>query len=100
MKRSLALVSAVLVASFVAIQVPHALGGGKKDSDKNPADTKADVVDKQKGEANASLRQLMSEKVEIPEAFQGGPVPLKIVLKYLTDTAAARGHQLQIALDK
>jgi hypothetical protein len=49
---------------------------------------------------SASLRRFLFEKVEIPDAFRSAPVPLKIVLGYLSERAAQRGESLQIMIDK
>jgi hypothetical protein len=86
MKRPLTLASAVLVGCIVAMQVPRVSSGDKKEA--------------QKQETSASLRRLMNEKFDIPDAFKAGPVPFKIVLKYLTDAANARGRELEIAVDQ
>src|SRR5205807_29373 len=61
----------------------------------------AEINGDEKGRMEAqSLYKLLEENIEVPEAFKAGPIPLKIVLKYLTDSMNARGKDFEIAIDK
>ena len=49
---------------------------------------------------SASLRHLLSERIEIPDEFRAGPVPLKFVLTHLVDRAALLKEPLPITFDR
>jgi hypothetical protein len=61
----------------------------------------AEINGDEKGRAEAqSVMKLLEDQVEIPDPFRAAPVPFKIVLGYLTEKLAARGKDLEFALDK
>jgi tetratricopeptide (TPR) repeat protein len=47
-----------------------------------------------------SVMKLLEDQIEIPDIFKVQPVPFRAVLKYLTDTLAGRGKELDFMIDK
>ena len=95
-----AFASVIVAAALIAIAGGPVRSDEEADkAEKEKAAIQA-LVNKLPAATSASLRRLLSEKVEIPAEFRTAPVPLKIVLQYLGEHAAQRNESLPFMIDK
>jgi hypothetical protein len=85
--------SIVVVVGLVAV-------GATRVSSEDKVDAAAPKEQEISAPTSASLRRLLSERVDIPPEFKGVKIPFRTVLAYLSDTAHTRKERLPFLFDK